>query len=283
MVTLDIVTLRSLVAVAACGGFHKAAHALHLTQAAVSRHIQRLEDSLGEELVTRDGRGTRFTAAGERMLGHAHVILEAHDDALADFATPGNVLTVGTMDHAANFVLPELTDTLRDAFPQKTIQLRLGRSANLRESVASSRLDVALVLERLSHDSSESGALPTRWVGGEDPTSAKTTTVPLVLFDHHSGLRSAAIDTLTRAGIRHTIAAEASDLAGIHSAVRAGLGITLLPRLGRLPDRLREISDLPEPPGVIVSVQTGSHISDTDARTIRRIIEVRFQAAIERL
>ena len=43
--TLDIVALRSLVAVATYGGFHKAASALHLTQAAVSRHVQRLEDA----------------------------------------------------------------------------------------------------------------------------------------------------------------------------------------------------------------------------------------------
>jgi DNA-binding transcriptional LysR family regulator len=83
--TLDIVALRSLVAVATCGGFHRAAHALHLTQAAVSRHVQRLEDTLRTELVVREGRGTRFTPAGERLLAHARLILEAHDDAVADF------------------------------------------------------------------------------------------------------------------------------------------------------------------------------------------------------
>jgi molybdate transport repressor ModE-like protein len=48
---LDIITLRSLIAVADAGGFHKAAADLRLSQSAVSQHIHRLERVLGRPVV----------------------------------------------------------------------------------------------------------------------------------------------------------------------------------------------------------------------------------------
>jgi molybdate transport repressor ModE-like protein len=60
---LDIYALRSLVAVADCGGFHRAATTLGVSQSAVSRHIRRLEKVTGRPVVERQGRGTAFTVS----------------------------------------------------------------------------------------------------------------------------------------------------------------------------------------------------------------------------
>ena len=62
---LDVVALRSLVAVADCGGFHRAAAALYLTQSAISQHLRKLERVTDRRLVVREGRQARFTAEGE--------------------------------------------------------------------------------------------------------------------------------------------------------------------------------------------------------------------------
>lgn len=62
---LGIGPLRGFVAVAGCDGFQRAASAPHLSQAAVSRHVRRLESAIGRPLVERQGRGSRFTADGE--------------------------------------------------------------------------------------------------------------------------------------------------------------------------------------------------------------------------
>jgi DNA-binding transcriptional LysR family regulator len=51
---IDTALLRSFVAVAETGGVTRAAVALHLTQAAVSQQLKRLEDSLGTALFVRD-------------------------------------------------------------------------------------------------------------------------------------------------------------------------------------------------------------------------------------
>jgi DNA-binding transcriptional LysR family regulator len=60
-VELDPAHLRSFLAIVRYGGYHRAAEALHLTQPAVSRHIRRLEEQLGEPLFVRRGRGVELT------------------------------------------------------------------------------------------------------------------------------------------------------------------------------------------------------------------------------
>ncbi|MBN9170327.1 MAG: LysR family transcriptional regulator [Microbacterium sp.] len=64
--TLELTQLRSLVAVADCGGFHRAANALHVSQPTVSHHIRRLEATIGRQLMVRTGRTSRLTEAGDR-------------------------------------------------------------------------------------------------------------------------------------------------------------------------------------------------------------------------
>jgi DNA-binding transcriptional LysR family regulator len=273
---LDIVTLRSFVTVAACGGFHRAAQPLHLTQAAVSRHVQRLEDTVGQVLIERDGRGIRFTAAGQDLLAYARTILDAHDEALGHFGrNPARVITVGAMDHAADELLPDLIRQLREVLPGRRFEFRVGRSASLRRSLAARQLDIAIVLRRLTGDDGEPNAVPTRWLhaAGAPAEPGSDDVVPLVVFDHACGLRTGAIDALRGAGRQFAIAAQAADLTGIHAATRAGLGYTLLPAIGRVPDRLTVAGGLPEAPRVSFGVETSDRLPPRDAQRIVQAIE----------
>src|SRR3954468_10785980 len=106
---LGIGPLRSFVAVADCGGFQRAATALHLTQGAVSQHVRRLESALGRALVERDGRGSRFTADGETLLARARRVFAGAHETLAAFAVEDEPrLTIGSTEHAADHLLPAL-------------------------------------------------------------------------------------------------------------------------------------------------------------------------------
>ncbi|MFC4137788.1 MULTISPECIES: LysR family transcriptional regulator [unclassified Microbacterium] len=80
--TLDILLLRSFVAIDDFGGFGRAAEALHRSQPTVSQHVRVLENRLGHQLVEKDGRGSRFTPAGRRLLIEARRIIAVHDDAV---------------------------------------------------------------------------------------------------------------------------------------------------------------------------------------------------------
>lgn len=66
---LDTTLLRTLVAISDCGGFSEAAQALHLTQSAVSHHVRRLEEQLGNTFFETQGRRRRLTESGELFYG----------------------------------------------------------------------------------------------------------------------------------------------------------------------------------------------------------------------
>ena len=86
-VDLDLAHLRSFLAIVRYGGYHRAAEALHLTQPAVSRHMRRLEEQLGEPLFARRGRGVELTPYGEQAAVELGAVLAAHDQALARLQT----------------------------------------------------------------------------------------------------------------------------------------------------------------------------------------------------
>jgi DNA-binding transcriptional LysR family regulator len=60
----DLDDLRGFVAVAELGSFHAAADALHLSQPALTRRIQKLEAALGAQLIERDTRQLRLSGVG---------------------------------------------------------------------------------------------------------------------------------------------------------------------------------------------------------------------------
>src|SRR5580704_14770983 len=70
---MEFQLLRSFVAVAECGGFHRAAEQLNLTQSTVSQQIKRLELQTRRPLFRRTTRSLALTDDGEMLLGAAPV------------------------------------------------------------------------------------------------------------------------------------------------------------------------------------------------------------------
>jgi LysR family glycine cleavage system transcriptional activator len=66
--TASLNALRVFVAAAEHLSFTRAANALHLTQGAVSRHVQTLEEFYGTSLFIRQARGLALTAEGEALV-----------------------------------------------------------------------------------------------------------------------------------------------------------------------------------------------------------------------
>lgn len=79
MFTLD--QARSFVAVAEELHFGRAAKRLNLTQPPLSRQIQKLEQSIGVELLERDNRKVSLTAAGQAFLNEARKLVVAAERA----------------------------------------------------------------------------------------------------------------------------------------------------------------------------------------------------------
>lgn len=253
--TLDIGPLRSLVAVADCGGFQHAADELHLSQAGVSQHVRRLEAAVGRPLVERHGRGSRFTPAGERLLSSARQLLALHDDALRELAAVQLEVTIGSTEHAAARLLPALSAALDGAPSEHRFRYRIDRGARLREGLAARQVDLALLLNAADHPGAVPvGALNLNWYAAPGwALPVAPSPVPVVAFDSPCELRKRALETLERHGIPATIGAEATQLAGVQAAVGAGLGVALM-ALDEAPTGLVACEALPTPEPITLYV-----------------------------
>ena len=81
---LNLERLRVLQAVARHGSVTAAAAELHVTTSAVSQQLARLERESGTTLVERSGRGIRLTDSALLLAGHASAILAMAEEAQAD-------------------------------------------------------------------------------------------------------------------------------------------------------------------------------------------------------
>ncbi|UYM07735.1 LysR family transcriptional regulator [Solicola gregarius] len=264
---LDIAPLRSLVAVADCGGFQRAATSLHLSQGAVSQHVRRLERVVGRPLMERHGRGSRFTDSGEQLLAQARRLLDLHDDTLRSLAVdPDETITIGSTEHAAAQLLPPLAAALETEPSGYRFRFRIDRGPRLREALSAGTVDLVLQLTATDPRARPVGDLDLTWYASPSwrcPPAKEP--VPVVAFDKPCVLRSRALETLAAHGMPAVVGAEATQLAGVQAAVAAGTGVALMATLGHTPAGLVPRDDLPlaEPIGLSVCPRDG--LSETFA------------------
>jgi DNA-binding transcriptional LysR family regulator len=244
-VDLDPAHLRSFLAIVRYGGYHRAADALHLTQPAVSRHIRRLEEQLGEPLFARRGRGVELTAYGERAAGELGELLAAHDQAVARLQTAGShggPFVLGAIENVVDPILPDMLAAMREELGDRPLQLRVDRSLQLVERVARGEVDAAIVADVGDATGAlEVGALTLRWWATPALASveAPAEPLPVVAYDPPCGLRDRALARLGDLGLSYELAAESPHLTGVQAAARNGLGYALLAAGG---DGLRRVS-----------------------------------------
>lgn len=255
---LDLVQLRSLLAIAECGGFRRAAAALNISQPAVSQHVRALERRLGRPIVVKSGRGVRFTDAGEELVAEARRLFVAHDESLRRLRLSTDPpIVIGSTEHAADIVLPRLLSSLNGAFPDRRVKFRLDRSIRLLDDVRNGRIDIAVIFgDTADRPGTTVGALTLVWLRASSariPISGPEP-VPLVVFDEPCGFRRRALDELALRGIRSEILAEATTLDGVLTATRAGLGVAMLPVARSLPYGLDLVGGLPELGGIDIKL-----------------------------
>ncbi|TMJ28821.1 MAG: LysR family transcriptional regulator, partial [Alphaproteobacteria bacterium] len=83
---LDVDQLRTFLAIVETGSFTRAAEIVHKTQSAVSMQMKRLEERLERPIFARDGRASKLTEDGDRLLDYARRIVKLNVEALAAFS-----------------------------------------------------------------------------------------------------------------------------------------------------------------------------------------------------
>ncbi|HSV48635.1 MAG TPA: LysR substrate-binding domain-containing protein [Ramlibacter sp.] len=229
METLDLELLRALVAIDAHDSFAAAAVHLSKTQSAVTQQMQRLEDQIGHALFEKQGRHKRLTPHGRKLLDYARHLLSINDEALRSLQQ-GNLegmLRIGAPHDVADTMLPPLLAQVARASPLLQLDIHVGRSPFLMESLKRGEIDMTISNR---HDATLEGVVlrtsPTVWLCSASYVYERAKPVPLILVEGPSVFHKLAREALDTAGIRWTASYTASSLIGIKAALRAGLGVT---------------------------------------------------------
>ncbi len=229
MKTLDLELLRCLVAIDEQESFAGAAVHLGKTQSAVTQQMQRLEDQIGHPLFEKQGRSKRLTPHGSKLLDYARHLLAVNDDALRSLQD-GNlegVLRIGAPHDVADTMLPTLLAQVARASPLLRLDIHVGRSPFLMESLKRGEIDMSISNRK---DPGLDGVVlrtsPTVWLCSAGYLHDRSKPVPLILVEGPSVFHRMAREALDAAGIAWSPNYTASSLIGIKAALRAGLGVT---------------------------------------------------------
>ncbi len=225
--------LRTFVLVAKTGSFTRAGEALFRSQSAVSLQIRKLEELVGERLLRRNPRTVTLTPAGERLMGYATRILDLHNEALAAFreADVSGLVRLGMPEDFATTYLSRALAGFSTSYPDVQLEVTCDLTLNLLDRFRAGSLDIALLKREPTGavEGQRVWAEPLVWVGaGPDAFESRDVT-PLVVSPEPCLYRRRAFEALGAVGRHARAAYVCASLAGSLAAVRAGLGVAVLP------------------------------------------------------
>jgi DNA-binding transcriptional LysR family regulator len=229
---MELELLRSFVAVADCGGFHRAAEQLNLTQSTVSQQIKRLELETKRPLFRRTTRTVALTDDGEMLLGDARRLLQLEEAARHRLTAPrlSGTVRLGANEEVASGSLPSALGRFASLHPEVKLEVQIGVSSEMIEQLDAGRLDVVFAKRPLG---SSRGRLvwrePLVWAASESFDLVPGAALPLALYREHSVSRDAALTALRASELVWQIVYTSPSLTGVRAAALAGLAITPLP------------------------------------------------------
>lgn len=245
-INFDLQELQAFVAVAERASFRAAAEDLHLSQPALSRRIEKLEDLLGARLLERTTRRVALTNVGRVFLERARSAIDELDRAVLSIgdlaAQRGGLVTVACVPSVAYYFLPSVIHEYSQHFPRIRVRIIDETANTVLNSVVTGRADFGISFfgtqepdvdfkavlredfvlairndHRFAHRQS---------VDWEDLTEERFMTVA-----KESGNRLLIDDALAKSGKRTLSIYEVSHIMTLLGMVEAGLGVAAVPKL----------------------------------------------------
>lgn len=238
----DPALLASFLAVAETRKVSAAAKVLHLSQPAVSAHIQTLERQLGTALFRRSVRGMELSDTGRRLVGHARRLHQLVDDVAADLGAakePSGHLVLAASTTLAAHVVPPLLAAFAARYPDVSIRMDVGNTEEILDRLRQGHVPLGIVeglgraaqvqLQPFVDDVILPVSAPS--VAGRIRRAADLRRFPILWREVGSGTRAVLERALRRAGLtKQDIAVryELGSTEAIKSAVMAGMGVGFL-------------------------------------------------------
>ncbi|NHH99998.1 LysR family transcriptional regulator [Oceanimonas sp. MB9] len=273
---LPITLLRTFVVVAETLNLTTAAGRLHRAPSTISMQLNRLEGLVSTALLERGQYGVRLTPAGDLLRAHAQLLLNQHDRILGAFLH-GDIdgkVRFGTHDQYATRSLPPLLETFVLNYPEVRLEIQCDhRPDYLQSQVRQGKLDLALVeMPLLSHDGERLGGDELVWVRSPVHQAHLRDPLPLAVFVEGCYHRNAALQALAQWQKPCRIAFTSQSRAGVLAAVRAGIGVGIIPR-STLEEGLVVEAGLPPLPGTDVTLLVAAEANEATDRLAQIIRE----------
>lgn len=238
--------LRYFYEVARSGNMRRAATRIGISQPALSKQVQALEDSIGLQLFYRTPKGLQPTGDGEvafsyceRIFGHLRDL-----DAALDLRRKGSAgrLTIGAVHSIATHLLPKYLKSYRQDFPKVRIKVVTVRSRAVLKALSEHRIDIGLIAE-------EPGASEFSWrpfmktplvvvASPRHPLAAEAGPIAvaklhredMVAFDPPAPTRRVTDRYLAKMGVEPRIIAECPSIDTMMGMIEEDIGFSILPQ-----------------------------------------------------
>ncbi|MEU6097096.1 LysR family transcriptional regulator [Streptomyces sp. NPDC047079] len=241
---MDLQVLRSFQAVAEGATVTDAAAEARVTQPALSRALNRLEDEVGAELLQRVGRVLRLTPAGRVFKEYVDAVLDSYDRgcrAVAEVVDPeGGVISLAFLHTLGTWLVPRLVTGFREASPQVRFELHQADEKGLTQRLLDSTADVIITSRDPGHPlirwrrllvESLWLAVPLRHrlAQRQRIRLAEAAAEQFIMLKPGYGLRSVTETLCRQAGFSPLVGFEGEEVETLRGLVAAGLGVSLIP------------------------------------------------------
>ncbi len=274
---IDIDQLRTFIAIAETGSFTKAADVVNKTQSAVSMQMKRLEERLDRPIFARDGRASKLTEDGNRLLDYARRIVKLNMETIAAFSDENlsGRVRLGVPDDYADRYLPEIMARFSRAYPGVELSVVCEPSADLLERIDANEIDLAIITNCDGKRASETFRRERLlWVTSNRHPTHLEERLPLALGRPACSWRRTAIEQLEKVRRPFRILYSSSNAGAVSAAVLAGLAVSVLAESGLRPGMrvLTAAEGFPELPscriGLVRNPHEGSALADALAEHI---------------
>lgn len=259
-INYDLHDLQAFVAVAQRASFRQAAADLFLSQSALSRRIDKLEDSLGVKLFERTTRRVQLTNVGHTFLVNVRTALDGLEDAVlgvADLAAhrTGSV-TLACVPSAVWHFLPDVLARFSERFPRIRVRVHDESAQDVLNLVLAGVADFGInftgaenpeiEFEPIYVESYVLAMRSSHPLAGRRELSWKETMDERYISVATSSGNRTVIDAALAGVEKHpVILCEVNHVSGVLALVEAGMGVAAVPGLSVLPGRQDTIVGVP--------------------------------------
>ncbi len=249
---MELDQLRYFLRVAETKSFTRAAELLIVSQPALSRSVQRLEEELGVPLFVRKSRVVELSEAGEKFKIRAEQILALVDDTKAQLMDDGQTgrVRIGAIPTVAPYFLPTFLKKFSKQFPLATAAVYEDTTKNLLHQIAQGEIDFGVLALPINekHIEVESLfeeelllALPRHHELCEKAQIRlkDLEQIPFVMLDEPHCLSTTILSFCRNRNLQPVIVGRTNQLSTVQELVSLNHGISMVPRMAEQLDHAK--------------------------------------------